>query len=215
MTPRTLMELQKYLQNTFEDKVLLCTSCEEILTSVSLDKDPSDMFTQRINLLCIQGSACGKTECDVRVHRHCLFKWESSLKSIEPGLKSCSHCRKAWEPVPVGEAVLASQHSHVRQARGRRGADKDSDEEEQMTDEEEEQMTDEEDEVEDGDKEQEEEQEEQEEEQPRGGNRKRQSAAENTEPARRTRHKVEESDELGRSSSQASARPSTRRSSRR
>lgn len=141
------------------------------------------------------------------------------MKNVESGFKACSHCRKAWDPVPVGESVLASQHSHVRQARGGRRADRDSDEEEQMEEEEDDlEDVEEEEEGHDDDNDEEEEEEavveEEEVEHPRGSNRRRRSAVEDTEPSRRTRHKVEESDELD-ISSEVGVPPSRRRSSRR
>ena len=45
------MELQSYLQSTYEDHILLCLACEEVLTSVSLGVIPLRMAAPLTALL--------------------------------------------------------------------------------------------------------------------------------------------------------------------
>ncbi|UZJ54259.1 hypothetical protein CBS101457_003579 [Exobasidium rhododendri] len=98
LTPRSLMELQGYLTSTFDDYVSNCVDCKELLT---------------------EGSACSHSRCDVRVHRHCLLRWERSLQANRDDEKICSQCLNVWIQTPVGEAVLLSTNEDIRSARGK------------------------------------------------------------------------------------------------
>ncbi|CEH17759.1 Non-SMC (structural maintenance of chromosomes) element 1 protein (NSE1) [Ceraceosorus bombacis] len=107
---RAILELQMYLKAEFPDHMLLCKSCDEIVTV---------------------GLSCSVPGCDARLHRHCELRSFGPARAGANAANStrhCPSCNKSWEPLPVGEASIGSG----RKPGGQRwGASDDEEEEEQ------------------------------------------------------------------------------------
>jgi len=112
LSTRTLLELYKYLKETFgEEYILECTICMEIIT---------------------RGVACHTPNCKTRMHYHCFKRFRRQASA-------CPSCKHDWPQdadskplVPVGEgAVKDGQDDGRRQVR-RKDTSEGSDEEDEM-----------------------------------------------------------------------------------
>ncbi|KAF8343941.1 Nse1 non-SMC component of SMC5-6 complex-domain-containing protein, partial [Cantharellus anzutake] len=95
LSPRTILELEPYLKSTYEDEVLLCASCDRIVT---------------------KGLSCFVPECRVRLHEHCFNARKKAAKSRP--LK-CPSCDGGWSSQglnKVGEEAVreGSEKSKLR-----------------------------------------------------------------------------------------------------
>lgn len=75
LTLRTLKELDTYLRSEFENQVLQCIVCYELVTA---------------------GARCATDGCRAAVHDACRVRSED--------VTACPECNAPWAPLPVGEA---------------------------------------------------------------------------------------------------------------
>ncbi|KAK3050834.1 hypothetical protein LTR09_007911 [Extremus antarcticus] len=94
LTPRALLELRGWLMDTYNDqaaedddeeeqyeKIKFCQACKEIVTL---------------------GQRCPKTECQARLHGHCV----RNMFRAQGGREECPVCKTAWvDAPPVGEGA--------------------------------------------------------------------------------------------------------------
>ncbi|KZP24800.1 hypothetical protein FIBSPDRAFT_909748 [Athelia psychrophila] len=120
LSTRTLLELSKYLKETYSGELIECTLCMEILT---------------------RGIACFTPNCKTRMHRHCFKNYRRNPKTT-----GCPSCKIEWPQdynvegplLPVGEdAVKDGQDEGGRRPR-RKSTVEGSDEEDAEDDDEEE-----------------------------------------------------------------------------
>ncbi|RIB25033.1 Nse1 non-SMC component of SMC5-6 complex-domain-containing protein [Gigaspora rosea] len=71
MSQRTILELQAYLKDEFEDYLIECTLCYDIVT---------------------KGQRCDVLECKSRFHHHCARRYFSSQNE-----KVCPACKITWK----------------------------------------------------------------------------------------------------------------------
>ncbi|KAI0647162.1 Nse1 non-SMC component of SMC5-6 complex-domain-containing protein [Trametes meyenii] len=107
LATRTVLELQTYFRNTYENEVLECTICMELVT---------------------RGVACYTPQCQARLHTHCF----NTYKRRNAG---CPSCKVSWTDAnlaklrPVGEAAFREGQDLGRR-RVRRKSTEDGDEDE-------------------------------------------------------------------------------------
>ncbi|KZO89946.1 hypothetical protein CALVIDRAFT_543134 [Calocera viscosa TUFC12733] len=108
LSTRSLLELQTYLKTTFEDEVLDCTICMEMVT---------------------KGIACSTARCKTRMHMHCYDDYKLKKRRV------CPNCQSPWEElrlIPVGEdAVKDGPDSRRRSRRVEREQSMEEEEEEE------------------------------------------------------------------------------------
>ncbi|KAG9296433.1 hypothetical protein G9A89_015025 [Geosiphon pyriformis] len=75
MSPRTILELQNYLKQEFDDEIKECTLCFDIVT---------------------KGQRCIVQQCSVRLHQHCAQRYFSSQSE-----KVCPTCKANWRETMV------------------------------------------------------------------------------------------------------------------
>ncbi|KAI0665150.1 Nse1 non-SMC component of SMC5-6 complex-domain-containing protein [Cubamyces menziesii] len=84
LSTRTILELQTYLRNTYENDILECTICMELVT---------------------RGVACYTPQCKTRLHTHCFNNYKRRNQK-------CPSCNESWSDAnltklrPVGEAAF-------------------------------------------------------------------------------------------------------------
>ncbi|KAI0362237.1 hypothetical protein OH77DRAFT_32714 [Trametes cingulata] len=84
LSTRTILELQTYLRNTYENEILECTICMELVT---------------------RGVACFTPQCKTRMHTHCFNNYKRRNHK-------CPSCNQSWSEGnlsklrPVGEAAF-------------------------------------------------------------------------------------------------------------
>jgi len=107
LSERSLLELQAYLLDTFNDvegddveggtrtqNLHLCHACREIVTRVCLS----------CTLINFQGQRCGSLRCPVRFHKHCAATFFSPRNSV------CPTCKSPWKDhLPVGEEAMSDK----------------------------------------------------------------------------------------------------------
>ncbi|CAG8581352.1 15886_t:CDS:2, partial [Acaulospora morrowiae] len=71
LSQRTILELQVYLKEEFEDNLIECTLCYDIVT---------------------QGQRCDVQQCKSRLHHHCARRYFSSQNE-----KICPTCKIPWK----------------------------------------------------------------------------------------------------------------------
>ncbi|CAG8722183.1 4646_t:CDS:2 [Dentiscutata erythropus] len=92
MSQRTILELQAYLKDEFEEYLIECTLCYDIVT---------------------KGQRCDVLECKSRFHHHCARRFFSSQNE-----KVCPACKIAWKSSNiVGEPLRISEGSSRRNKR--------------------------------------------------------------------------------------------------
>ncbi|KAI0375014.1 hypothetical protein BV20DRAFT_961260 [Pilatotrama ljubarskyi] len=84
LSTRTILELQTYLRNTYENEILECTICMELVT---------------------RGVACFTPQCKTRMHTHCFNNYKRRNHK-------CPSCNQSWSDGnlnklrPVGEGAF-------------------------------------------------------------------------------------------------------------
>ncbi|KAG0056487.1 hypothetical protein BGZ83_004745 [Gryganskiella cystojenkinii] len=98
LSMRSLLELQSYLKETYEDQIQECTLCMEIIT---------------------KGQRCSVAACNSRLHQHCAAQYFKNMNS-----PSCPTCQSAWDSrVLIGLSDKTAAPSTVsRRRRAREGA---------------------------------------------------------------------------------------------
>jgi len=96
LSPRTILELEPYLKSTFEDEVLICASCDRIVT---------------------KGLSCFSPECRVRLHEHCYIARKNAVRSRPFKCPSCSTDWSSQDLNKVGEEAV---HEDSGRSKGRR-----------------------------------------------------------------------------------------------
>ncbi|KAH9946016.1 Nse1 non-SMC component of SMC5-6 complex-domain-containing protein [Epithele typhae] len=103
LSTRTVMELQTYLRQTYEDQVVDCTICMELVT---------------------RGVACPTPQCKTRLHPHCLTTYRRRTQA-------CPTCKENWSSMelrPVGEVAFKEGQDQMRQrVRRQTSAEEDED----------------------------------------------------------------------------------------
>jgi len=94
LSSRAVMELQPFLKSTYEDEVLECTSCMEIVT---------------------KGISCYTPNCKCRLHNHC-YKLHMNTR------QTCPSCQADWSAgaprvKKVGEAAAERDDGRANQPR--------------------------------------------------------------------------------------------------
>jgi len=104
LSPRTILELEPYLRSTFEDEVLICASCDRIVT---------------------KGLSCFVPECRGRLHEHCYTARKNAIKSRPLKCPSCSTDWSSQVLNNVGEEAVREDtgKSKVRRKQGREKED--------------------------------------------------------------------------------------------
>jgi len=104
LSTRSILELQEYLTTTYDDEILSCTSCMEILT---------------------KGISCYTPNCKARLHHHCYARYRS---------QKCPSCNCDWSKQEklnkVGEEAV-KDGDDMGPRHNRRRVTEDSDEEEE------------------------------------------------------------------------------------
>ncbi|KIJ44016.1 hypothetical protein M422DRAFT_83866, partial [Sphaerobolus stellatus SS14] len=106
LSTRTLVELQTYLKNNYEENLNECTVCFEFVT---------------------KGVGCYTVNCAARLHNHCFATLTQSNNT-----RACPSCKVSWADtrklISVGEGALG-EGEDSRTTRKRRAASEDDDEE--------------------------------------------------------------------------------------
>ncbi|CDO71235.1 hypothetical protein BN946_scf184863.g31 [Trametes cinnabarina] len=109
LSTRTILELQTYLRNTYENEILECTICMELVT---------------------RGIACYTPQCKTRMHTHCFNNYKRRNRQ-------CPSCKQSWADAdinklrPIGEAAYKEgQDLNRRRARRKSSEDAEDDEDE-------------------------------------------------------------------------------------
>ncbi|KAF9299486.1 hypothetical protein BGZ88_006526 [Linnemannia elongata] len=71
LSTRTLLELQSFLKEAYEDQIQECTLCMEIIT---------------------KGQRCNVAACAARLHQHCAMKYFGNMNN-----PVCPSCRSPWD----------------------------------------------------------------------------------------------------------------------
>ncbi|CAE7168464.1 unnamed protein product [Rhizoctonia solani] len=111
LAPRTLMELQAYLRDTYPDEFVECTTCLEPVT---------------------KGVACRTNNCAARLHFHCYAVVVRAAR--ERGVQ-CPTCGSSWKDDDVrkiGEDAVRGDQLHRRVTRGEEEEPEEEDFEEEM-----------------------------------------------------------------------------------
>ncbi|PIL24101.1 hypothetical protein GSI_13853 [Ganoderma sinense ZZ0214-1] len=98
LSTRTVLELQTYLRTTYENEVIECTICMELVT---------------------RGTGCFTPHCKTRMHTHCFNHYRRRNNA-------CPSCKEDWTAGnnltklrPVGEAAFREGQDQRRRARRR------------------------------------------------------------------------------------------------
>ncbi|KAL7283487.1 hypothetical protein ACG7TL_002920 [Trametes sanguinea] len=109
LSMRTMLELQTYLRTTYDNEVLECTICFELVT---------------------RGIACYTPQCKARLHTYCYNNYKRRDRQ-------CPSCKQSWAGAdlnklrPVGEAAYKEgQDLNRRRARRKSSEDGEGDEDE-------------------------------------------------------------------------------------
>ncbi|TDL27344.1 hypothetical protein BD410DRAFT_818808 [Rickenella mellea] len=106
LSARTIVELEPYLRSSYNEELLDCTICSEVVT---------------------KGITCVGTNCHTYIHMHCYAVYKRTKSS-------CPTCRTEWgngsSLPPIGEDAAKPGQDHQRRVRRRSGADGDEDEDE-------------------------------------------------------------------------------------
>ncbi|KAI1795761.1 Nse1 non-SMC component of SMC5-6 complex-domain-containing protein [Ganoderma leucocontextum] len=96
LSTRTVLELQIYLRSTYENEVVECTICMELVT---------------------RGTGCFTPQCKTRMHTHCFNNYRRRNNA-------CPSCKEDWTAGndlsklrPVGEAAFREGQDQRRRAR--------------------------------------------------------------------------------------------------
>ncbi|KAF5365639.1 hypothetical protein D9758_003219 [Tetrapyrgos nigripes] len=110
LSHRALLELYPYLKSTYEDDLLYCTICQEVVT---------------------KGMACHRPNCQVRLHIHCFDRYRRRNSA-------CPSCKIEWprqatdDPlVPVGEAAVRDGEDGKRRVKERQSNNDDEEEDDE------------------------------------------------------------------------------------
>ncbi|THU86407.1 hypothetical protein K435DRAFT_763328 [Dendrothele bispora CBS 962.96] len=108
LSPRTLLELYPYLKSTYDEELLYCTICHDVVT---------------------KGVACHRPNCKARLHFHCF-------KLYRRGKGKCPSCEIDWprqatdDPLgAVGEGAVRDGDDGKRRVKIRQVDDDEEDEE--------------------------------------------------------------------------------------
>ncbi|KAG0200822.1 hypothetical protein BGX28_006208 [Mortierella sp. GBA30] len=95
LSMRSLLELQTYLKETYEDQIQECTLCMEIIT---------------------KGQRCQVAACAARLHHHCAGTYFKNMNN-----KVCPTCHSGWsDKVLIGLSDRTSAPSKVKRKRERK-----------------------------------------------------------------------------------------------
>ncbi|CAG8599545.1 4239_t:CDS:2 [Funneliformis mosseae] len=87
LSQRSILELQQYLKEEFEDHLLECTLCYDIVT---------------------KGQRCRVAQCKTRFHNHCVLRYFDSRNDYV-----CPACKIAWDSSNViGDSINRSRSKH-------------------------------------------------------------------------------------------------------
>ncbi|KAF9438612.1 hypothetical protein BGZ76_006511 [Entomortierella beljakovae] len=96
LSMRTLLELQTYLKETFNDQIQECTLCMEIIT---------------------KGQRCSVAACSSRLHQHCAAAYFGNMNNPK-----CAMCHTQWTgKVLIGLSDSSNAPSKVRKRNRQRG----------------------------------------------------------------------------------------------
>ena len=114
LSPRALMELRGWLQETYNDQPADEDDDED-------DEEPHEKikFCQACRDIVTMGQRCPDLGCTARLHNHCV----RTLFRAQGGSEECPKCKTPWreQPPPVGEkaAKAARRSTNGTSGRGR------------------------------------------------------------------------------------------------
>ncbi|RIA83400.1 Nse1 non-SMC component of SMC5-6 complex-domain-containing protein [Glomus cerebriforme] len=93
LSQRTILELQHFLKEEFEDILLECTLCFDIVT---------------------KGQRCKVAQCKARFHHHCAHRYFDSRND-----KACPTCKIDWDSNIIGDNGSSGSVSRIRKPNNR------------------------------------------------------------------------------------------------